>query len=528
MSLPGRAAIRQPTPRPRAEMKPSATPAGPCAIVIFGAAGDLTRRLLVPALYNLRRERLLPEEFAVIGIARGNQDDQTFRRDLGRSLREFADGKIVDSDCSWLAERMSYVQGEFDDPAAYKRLAEHLAKTDQMYHTRGNCLFYLATPPQVFATIVRRLGEAGLTREAEGQWRRVIIEKPFGTDLRSARELNRKILAVLNENQIYRIDHYLGKETVQNILVFRFSNGIFEPLWNRNHIDHVQITVAETVDVDRRGKFYEETGALRDMVPNHLFQLLTLVAMEPPICFAADAVRSEKVKVLDAIHQLSPEDAQQNVVRGQYGGGTINGRKIVPYRRAPNVAPESTTETYVALKLMMDNWRWAGVPVYLRTGKALANRRSEIVIRFKQAPFALFRDTPVERLTQNDLVLHIQPEEGVTLRFGAKIPGPDMHVGGVEMKFDYQDYFNAAPSTGYETLIYDCMNGDATLFARADDIEAGWRIVQPVLDAWASERAAELPIYPAGSSGPQEADALLARDGRHWRPLDDCAGGKSP
>ena len=507
-------------------MRPPAKPTGPCVLVIFGAAGDLTGRLLVPALCNLRREKLLPEEFAVVGLARSTLDDETFRRDLGAKLKEVSNGKIADGDWSWLAERMYYVQGEFDDPATYKRLAELLAKTDATHRTGGNYLFYLATPPQVFATIVRRLGEAGLTREAEGHWRRVIIEKPFGTDLRSAQELNREILAVLTESQIYRIDHYLGKETVQNIMVFRFGNGIFEPLWNRNHIDHVQITVAEAVGVEGRGKFYEGTGALRDMVPSHLFQLLTLVAMEPPTCFAAEAVRSEKAKVLEAVQRFSPEDARHNVVRGQYGGGTVDGRNIDPYRHAPSVAPDSTTETYVALKLKMDNWRWAGVPIYLRTGKALAKRRTEIVIRFKQAPFALFRDTPVERLTQNDLVLHIQPEEGVTLRFGAKIPGPEMHLGGVEMKFDYQDYFNAAPSTGYETLIYDCMNGDATLFKRADDIETGWRIVQPVLDAWAAGQGAEPAIYPAGSSGPQEADALLTRDGRHWRPLAD-AGGKS-
>jgi glucose-6-phosphate 1-dehydrogenase len=508
-------------------MRPSAKPAGPCVLVIFGAAGDLTKRLLVPALSNLRREKLLPEEFAVIGIARSKQDDETFRRDLGTSLRESSNGKTVDSDWNWLAERMSYLQGDFDDPAVYQKLAGLLAKTDQTRRTGGSYLFYLATPPQVFATIVGRLGEAGLTGETEGHWRRVIIEKPFGTDLRSAQELNREILAVLAENQIYRIDHYLGKETVQNIMVFRFGNGIFEPLWNRNHIDHLQITVAESVGVEGRGKFYEGTGALRDMVPSHLFQLLTLVAMEPPTCFAAEAVRSEKTKVLDAVQRFGPEDARQNVVRGQYGGGTVNGRKVEPYRRAPNVASTSTTESYVALKLKIDNWRWAGIPIYLRTGKALSKRRSEIVIQFKQAPFALFRDTPVESLTQNDLVLHIQPEEGVTLRFGAKVPGPEMHMGGVEMKFDYQDYFNAAPSTGYETLIYDCMNGDATLFKRADDIETGWRIVQPVLDSWSGEPGAEPPIYPAGSSGPQEADALLTRDGRRWRPLDDSAGGKS-
>jgi glucose-6-phosphate 1-dehydrogenase len=507
---------------------PRARRAGPCAIVIFGAAGDLTRRLLVPALYDLRRERLLPEELAVIGIARTSQDTDTFRRELGRGLCAFADGDLSDSDWRWLEGRMSYLQSDFDDPAAYQRLAELLAQADRSHGTGGNYLFYLATPPQVFATIVRRLGEAGLTGETPGHWRRVIIEKPFGTDLGSARELNRQILAVLLESQIFRIDHYLGKETVQNIMVLRFANGIFEPLWNRNHIDHVQITVAEAIDIDRRGRFYEGTGALRDMVPNHLFQLLTLVAMEPPTCFAPDAVRTEKAKVLTAIHPLSPQEARRNVVRGQYGAGTVNGRAIVPYRRAESVAPDSTTETYVALMLMVDNWRWAGVPIYLRTGKALAKRRSEIVIRFKRAPFALFRDTPVGRLARNDLVLHIQPEEGVTLQFGAKVPGPEMHVGGVEMKFDYQDYFDAVPSTGYETLIRDCLNGDATLFKRADDIEAGWRIVQPVLDVWRQDRAAALPIYPAGSSGPDEADALLARDGRYWRPLAAAAGGSPP
>jgi glucose-6-phosphate 1-dehydrogenase len=508
-------------------MERQAQAAGPCVLVIFGAAGDLTRRLLIPALYNLRRGSLLPDEFAVVGVARSDKDDAAFRRELGASLREFGNGEIVDSDWKWLCERMSYFQGEFEDPATYNKLAELLAKADAAHRTGGNYLFYLATPPQVFATIVERLGDAGLLHEEEGHWRRVIIEKPFGTDLRSAQDLNGKILAALAESQIYRIDHYLGKETVQNIMVFRFGNGIFEPLWNRNHIDHVQITVAETVGVERRGKFYEGTGALRDMVPNHLFQLLTLVAMEPPTCFAADAVRAEKAKVLEAVHRFGPEDARRNVIRGQYGGGTVNGKQVDPYRRAPNVASGSTTETYVALKIMMDNWRWAGVPIYLRTGKALAKRRSEVVIQFKQAPLTLFRDTPVEQLTPNDLILHIQPEEGVTLRFGAKVPGPSVHMGGVEMKFDYRDYFKAAPSTGYETLIYDCMTGDATLFKRADDIEAGWRIVQPVLDAWAQDHEPPPPIYPAGSSGPSEADALLRRDGRRWRALGGSAGEKS-
>ncbi len=500
-------------------MAPEAKPSAPCVLVVFGAAGDLTKRLLVPALYNLRRAKLLPEQFALIGVARNDKNDVGFRRDLGLGLHEFVTGEVATGDWQWLAERMHYLRGEFDDPAVYRKLAQLLDEAGKAHGAGRNCLFYLATPAQVFAIIVRRLGEAGLVREAEGQWRRVIIEKPFGSDLRSAQALNRDILAVLAENQIYRIDHYLGKETVQNIMVFRFANGLFEPLWNRDHIDHVQITVAETVGVERRGKFYDATGALRDMVPNHLFQLLALTSMEPPSRFGAGALRSERTKVFDAVHHFGHDDARANVVRAQYGAGTVADKEIVPYRRAPDVAPGSVTETYVALKLMVDNWRWAGVPFYLRTGKALARQRSEISILFKQAPLALFRDTPIEHLTRNDLTLHIQPDEGVTLRFSAKIPGPRVRIGGVEMKFDYEDYFQAAPSTGYETLIYDCMIGDATLFQSADNIEGGWRIVQPVLDAWAEDRVSELPIYRAGSAGPNNAEALLARDGRRWHAI---------
>ena len=506
-----------------AELKRDASPADRCVFVIFGAAGDLTRRLLVPALFNLRSEKLLPEEFAVIGVSREKLDEETFRRNLEKGLCDFGMCNSADSDLRWLLSQTCYLQGEFNDPSAYRKLVQLLAKTDEVRHTGRNYLFYLATPPQVFGTIIRHLGESGLAREEDGFWRRVVIEKPFGVDLRSARALNNQILSVLNENQIYRIDHYLGKETVQNIMVFRFANGLFEPLWNRNHIDHVEITVAETVGVEHRGRFYEATGALRDMVQNHLFQLLTLVAMEPPTCFAADAVRAEKLKVLDAAHEFSAEDARRNVARGQYGAGKVDGEDMIAYRLTPNVARDSVTETYIALKLTIDNWRWAGVPFYIRTGKALATRCTGVVIQFKQAPFALFRDTPVERLTPNDLTLHIQPFEGVTLRFGAKIPGPSVHMGGVAMKFDYQDYFKLAPSTGYETLIYDCMIGDATLFKRADEVEAGWRIVQPIVDAVAADHATAIPFYPAGSSGPKEADALMARDGRHWRDLEQMS-----
>jgi glucose-6-phosphate 1-dehydrogenase len=493
--------------------------APPCTVVIFGAAGDLTRRLLVPALYNLRHANLLSEDFSIIGIARADKDDQAFRHDFDASMHEFSSGFRNGADWKWLRERMFYLKGEFENPDTYRSLQERLAQRAKGLQG-GNVLFYLATPPSVFALVTLQLSKAKLLHETDGCWRRVIIEKPFGTDLRSAKELNRKILSVMSEGQIYRIDHYLGKETVQNIMVFRFGNGLFEPLWNRNHIDHVQITVAETVGVETRGKFYDATGALRDMVPNHLFQLLEFVSMEPPICFAPGAVRAEKGKVLEAVQRFDAENARRNVVRGQYTAGTVAGKPVQAYRESPDVAPHSTTETYVALKLMMDNWRWAGVPFYLRTGKALATRCSGIVIRFKQAPFALFRDTPVERLTPNDLVLYIQPGEGVTLSFGAKKPGPKVVMGGVEMRFDYKDYFEVAPSTGYETLIYDCMIGDTTLFKRAEEIEAGWRIVQPLLDDWSGRKNDPPSVYAAGSQGPTEANELLARDGRQWRPLD--------
>jgi glucose-6-phosphate 1-dehydrogenase len=494
-------------------MDSKASPADPCILVIFGATGDLTKRLLIPALYNLRRAGLLPDKFAIVGVARAASDNESFRRNV-------CPKSAADADWKWLSERMFYFQGAFDDTATYTKLTKFLADIDAKQDTGGNYLFYLATPPKIFATIAKQLGGSGLVREEKNTWRRVIIEKPFGTDLPSAQALNRQLLDVLAENQIYRIDHYLGKETVQNIMVFRFANGIFEPLWNRDHIDHVQITVAETIDIERRGKFYDATGALRDMVPNHLFQLLTLTAMEPPACFGAEAVRSEKSKVLDAIHSMDHEKARRNTVRAQYGAGIVQGKKIGAYREADDVARDSTTETFVALKLVIDNWRWAGVPFYLRTGKASATRRSEIAIQFKPAPFALFQDTPVERLTPNDLILQIQPEEGMILHFSAKVPGPNVRMGGVEMKFNYNDYFKETPNTGYETLIYDCMKGDPTLFQRADNIEGGWRVVQPILDAWAKDRSAALPIYAAGTSGPSEADELLAKDGRRWRPID--------
>src|SRR5947207_2542557 len=387
-----------------------------------------------------------------------------------------------------------YLPANFHDAAMYARLKEVLASYDTRRGTGGNRIFYLATAPSDYVDIIRNLGSAGMAREDSG-WVRAIIEKPFGRDLASARALNREVSAVFQEDQVYRIDHYLGKETVQNMLIFRFANGIFEPIWNRRYIDHVQITVAETLGVEHRGKYYEHAGALRDMVPNHLFQLTSIVGMEPPISFAAGAVRDEKAKVIHAIQPLHPDECHQCAVRGQYAG----------YRSEPDVSPTSNTETFVALKLTIDNWRWAGVPFYLRTGKRMAKHVSEITIQFKQPPFVLFQKTPVDHLKSNLLVVQIQPDEGISLRFGAKVPGPFVDVGAVKMHFNYADYFGRTPSTGYETLLYDCMIGDSTLFQRADMVEAGWEVVQPLLDVWASRPPIDFPNYAPGSWGPEAA-----------------------
>jgi glucose-6-phosphate 1-dehydrogenase len=491
-------------------------PGDPCVLTIFGASGDLTKRKLLPALYNLARKKLLPSNFALVGFALDNPGEEAFRKTITQDLRQFAGAPDHCDFCDWLEQRVYYVSGNFSNAEAYQRLNEVLATVDATHGTQGNYFYYLATLPQYFSEIVKRLGAVGLTDESHGDWRRVVIEKPFGHDLESARSLNKELKEVLAERQIYRIDHYLGKETVQNILVFRFSNGIFEPIWNRRYIDHVQITVGESLGVELRGGYYDRAGCLRDMVPNHILQLVTLTAMEPPISFEADAVRDEQSKILHAIQQLAPEEVLRRAVRGQYGEGQEEGNPVLGYREEPNVARESTTETFVALKLSIDNWRWADVPFYIRTGKRLASRATEIAIQFRRAPFVLFRETPVEHLMPNLLVMHIQPEEGISLRFGAKIPGPIVRVGSVDMDFHYTDYFGSEPSTGYERLLYDCMIGDATLFQRADMVEAGWSVVQPVLDVWKALPPRNFPNYPAGSWGPKEADDLIKRDGRSW------------
>ena len=490
-------------------------PGDPCIMVIFGASGDLTKRKLIPALYNLAKDNLLSKEFALVGIARNELTSEQFRDMIGKEIGEYATTKVDPDLWHWLARRIYYLAGDFDDAPAYDKLRDLLAQIDKEHGTRGNYFYYLATSPSFFAPIVKQLGASGLVTEETG-WRRVIIEKPFGRNYDSAVALNKEIRQVLNEKQIYRIDHYLGKETVQNILVFRFANGIFEPIWNRRYIDHVQITVSETVGVEQRGGYYDKAGTLRDMVPNHIFQLISLTAMEPPISFDADVVRDEQAKILKAIPPPTDEEVLVRTVRGQYGEGVQDGVKVPAYRAEPMVAQDSRTETFVAMKLYIDNWRWADVPFYLRTGKRLPQRTTKIAIQFKRAPFVLFRKTAVDRLEPNRLVLHLQPDEGISLSFSAKVPGPVVQIGDVNMNFNYTDYFNATPQTGYERLLYDCMLGDATLFQRSDMVETAWHVVAPILDVWEALPPRRFPNYAAGTWGPPEADELLAKDHRHW------------
>jgi len=503
-----------------AERQPSTPKASPCTMVIFGASGDLTKRKLLPALYNLRIAGLLSDHFAVIGVSRSPLTDDDFRDKARQELAHCDEGRSDPAAVEWLLLRLHYLPLDAASPKAYHDLGARIADVDRDHATGGNVLYYLATAPDLFAETVRRLGEAGLTEEHGEHWRRVVVEKPFGHDLDSARALNRELLAVLHERQLYRIDHYLGKETVQNILAFRFGNGIFEPIWNRRYIDHIQITAAEKVGVEGRGAYYDASGALRDMVPNHLFQLITLTAMEPPVSFEANAVRDEQAKALHAIQEFSEEDVLRRTVRGQYGPGTINGVRQRGYRSEDKVGSDSNTETCVALELYIDSWRWADVPFYVRTGKMMPKRLTEVAIQFKRAPFVLFRDTPVETLAPNQLVIHIQPDEGISLSFSAKIPGPQLRLGDVNMRFDYSDYFGEASNTGYERLLYDAMLGDATLFQRADMVEAGWAVVQPIIDVWKALPPRRFPNYSAGTWGPPEAEELAARTGRHWRNGD--------
>jgi glucose-6-phosphate 1-dehydrogenase len=494
-----------------------ARPPEPCMMVIFGAGGDLTKRKLIPALHNLARSKLLPQQFAIVGISREDTTTEEFRKRATDAIKKYSTDGVDNATWDAFVQHLFYHHGDFGDPQMYNQLGELLGKLDKEQATRGNCLYYLATSPAFFPVVVKQLGAAGLTKSENSGWKRVVIEKPFGRDLPSAVALNREIGQVLEEKQIFRIDHYLGKETVQNILAFRFANGIFEPVWNRRYVDHVQVTVAEELGVELRGDYYDTAGALRDMVPNHIFQLITLTAMEPPISFDADAVHDEQTKILRAIQPLNPEQVLHEAVRGQYGAGSIDGKPVPAYRSEPRVPAGSTTETFVAMALHIDNWRWADVPFYLRTGKRLPKRVTEIVIRFRRPPFVLFRKTSVEKIAPNELVLNIQPNEGISLNFEAKIPGPIVRLGAVNMDFQYSDYFGTTPSTGYETLLYDCMMGEPTLFQRADMVEAAWTIVQPVLDVWSALPPRDFPNYASGTWGPGPAQDLLRREGREWR-----------
>ena len=525
--------IRISTMPPRREPHP----ADPCAMVIFGASGDLTKRLLIPALYNLARTKLLPANFALIGVARAGETTDSWRAQLyetmkgfiGNSRGTFNADSIDEAAWETLASKMTYVAGDLGTAELYTKIAATLAGADATQGTQGNAIFYLAIADQFFGTVVDQLGKAGLTQQGQASdggakpWRRVVIEKPFGNSLASAKALNTRVLRILREDQVFRIDHFLGKDTVQSIMAFRFANGLFEPIWNRNHIDQVQITAAETVGVEKRGKFYEATGALRDMVPNHVLTLLSMVAMEPPVGFDEASIRTKKADVFAAMPPVTPARA----VRGQYDVGTVSGSSVNAYRAEPDVAALSNIETFSAMRFEIDNWRWAGVPFFVRTGKHMSQRKTEIAICFKQAPYAAFQGTPVDQLKSNWLVLRIAPDEGISLQFEIKRPGPAMDLAAVKMDFQYADWFPKEPNVGYETLLYDVMVGDPTLFMRADMVEHAWRIVQPVLDAWSTETP-NFPNYASGSDGPACANDLLAEEGgRTWRPVSPAPEPKS-
>ncbi|CAN5247988.1 glucose-6-phosphate dehydrogenase [soil metagenome] len=478
----------------------------------------MTKRKLFPALYNLAKQGFLPENFAIVGVGRQELESEDFRSKIIDDLTEFV-GKSPDKNLiKWFEERTYYTGGDFDDDKKlFTDLKDLLNEVRKKHEIPENYFYYMAIPPTLFANVSHKIVKNGLGKEENGYWRRFIFEKPFGTDYDSAKSLNADLQKILKERQIYRIDHYLGKETVQNILVFRFGNSIFEPIWNRNFVDHVQITVAEKLGVENRAGYYEKAGALRDMIPNPIFQLVTLTAMEPPVSFEANAVRDEQAKILAAIQPFSPEDVLHKTVRGQYDAGKIDGKDVPGYRNETDVSPNSNTETFAAMKFQIDNWRWAGVPFYVRTGKRMPDKHSEIVIQFKKAPFVLFRDTSIEKLTTNRIVIHIQPDEGITLHFGAKVPGPIVNMGAVDMDFNYVEHFGEQISTGYERLLFDCMIGDATLFQRADMVEASWQIVTPILDVWQAIPARDFPNYEAGTWGPKEADALIQEWGGKWR-----------
>ncbi len=505
---------------PLVESTRSTKSAEPCLVVIFGATGDLTSRKLLPALYNLSADGQLPVHFACVGFARRDKSHDDFRKEMFDAISQFSRSK-PNSGESWrnFSEQLFYHRSEFDNDEGYEDLRTFLEELDERFGTKGNRVYYLSTQPSFFPTIIQKLHEHKLiydpSREHD-KWSRVIIEKPFGHDLQSAKVLKGELEQYLDESQIYRIDHYLGKETVQNLLVFRFSNPIFESIWNNNNIDHVQLTVGEDIGIGTRGRFFEEAGILRDIAQNHMMQLLSLVAMEPPTSLKADAIRDEKVKVLESIRPLSQKDIQQFVIRGQYGPGLVNGKEVIGYREEDNVARDSNVETYFATQLFIDNWRWAGVPFYLRAGKRLPKRATEIAIVFKKPPGFLFKEQS-KKILSNVLVIRIQPDEGISLKMNCKVPGLQGSIQPVKMDFRYGSYFGATPPEAYERLICDCMAGDTTLFARVDEVLASWRYFTPILNYWSEEQPSHFPNYSSGTWGPIEADWLLARDGHQWR-----------
>ncbi len=495
----------------------------PCTIVIFGATGDLTQRKLLPTLAHLTKDHPLPQGFSIIAFARRPMNDEQFRGMALDSISKYMpeDDKLDKKQQEAFAQRIFYCQSDFNDREGYSRLADLLERLANERGTEGNTIYYLATPPSTDSEIVHQLGGAGLARpprvdDNTDSWARLIIEKPFGRDLASAQKLNREIGRVFHENQIFRIDHYMGKETVQNLLAFRFANGIFEPLWNQKYIDHVQILVAESLGIGSRAEYYEESGAIRDMVQNHIMQVLTLTTMEPPVAFDADAIRDEKVKVLRAIPLLSPEEVAVRTIRGQYTAGVIDGQAVIGYKEEQGVAPNSMTETYVALKLFIENWRWAGVPFYIRTGKHLPKRSTEVTIQFKRVPYQLYKPSEITGLQPNRLTIRIQPDEGISLKFGAKIPGAARHLSSVDMNFSYTTAFGIELPDAYERLIADCMIGDSTLFIRRDEVEASWRVIDSIINAWKNMPSSNIHPYAAGTWGPEEADALIEKDERQW------------
>lgn len=490
--------------------------AEPCILVIFGATGDLTARKLIPALYNLAKDGLLPAHFACVGFARREKSNELFRQEMQGAIAKFSRTKPID-EALWTTfkDQLFYHQSEFHEDEGYEKLNSYLNDLDTKYGTRGNRVFYLSTQPSFFPLITQKLRQHNLIYDSakiKDKWSRVIIEKPFGHDLSSAIDLQNELTKHLDESQIYRIDHYLGKETVQNLLVFRFANPVFESVWNNHHIEHVQITVSEEIGIENRGRFFEEAGMLRDIVQNHMMQLVSLVGMEPPINLQANAIHDEKVKVLEAIRMINLKDMEKHAIRGQYGKGFINSQPVKGYREEDNVSPESNVETFVALKLFIDNWRWSGVPFYLRAGKRLPKRATEIAIAFKKGPAYLFGSKE-----QNVLVIRIQPDEGISLRTNCKVPGMTTAIQPVKMDFRYGSYFGSTPPEAYERLICDCMAGDNTLFARIDEVLASWKLLTPVLDYWNQKKAEYFPNYSAGTWGPKEADTLMNSDGGKWR-----------